>query len=287
VTHTVNVYTDTAANVKGNAYAQFTNEAGKLEKWWNGSHQVPDGFAVFFLAEANVGYEFDYWIDNVGAKVTTPSFDRAITGYYAVTAFFKVEGSHEPPELIETYLGWELYRRAATAVPRFFGIKGAVQTPDYGSLVELKSYISNLEPPVLIETYKGWALYSAPEVYSDGTVATKYWGEMAGGRTGFFVSLAELKVYIDGLTPPVECSVDADCPAGQVCVNGVCVTPPPPPPPVTCSVDADCPAGQVCVGGVCVPAPTPPPVIPALDYGALGFGAVYAFLLALSMWASY
>jgi len=47
-----------------------------------------------------------------------------------------------------------------------------------------------------------------------------------------------------------ECSVDADCPEGYVCVNGVCV------PVGQCRVDADCPEGYVCVNGVCVPEST-------------------------------
>lgn len=46
------------------------------------------------------------------------------------------------------------------------------------------------------------------------------------------------------------CSVDTDCPAGQICVNGVCVS-------VgsgVCSIDSDCPDGFVCRNGRCVPA---------------------------------
>jgi len=52
----------------------------------------------------------------------------------------------------------------------------------------------------------------------------------------------------DGLTDegcPAPCASDADCAAGMICHEGVCVTP--------CRSDADCPAGQVCVGGVCSP----------------------------------
>jgi len=47
------------------------------------------------------------------------------------------------------------------------------------------------------------------------------------------------------------CTIDSDCPAGQVCQNGVCV---PAGGGGGCTVDSDCPAGQVCQNGVCVPA---------------------------------
>ena len=58
-----------------------------------------------------------------------------------------------------------------------------------------------------------------------------------------------------------ECTVDADCPEGYDCVNGVCV------PVGQCRVDADCPEGYVCVNGVCVPESTGStyPVIACID----------------------
>src|SRR5262245_51789694 len=52
--------------------------------------------------------------------------------------------------------------------------------------------------------------------------------------------------------PPQACKLDAECPAGQLCVNGACTTPPP-----KCSKDSDCTAGQTCVNGACTA--TPPP----------------------------
>ena len=47
-----------------------------------------------------------------------------------------------------------------------------------------------------------------------------------------------------------ECTVDADCPEGYVCLNGVCV------PVGQCRVDADCPPNHICMDGVCVPEST-------------------------------
>ena len=52
-----------------------------------------------------------------------------------------------------------------------------------------------------------------------------------------------------------------ECHTGQVCDNGACVTPPPvhfgttPGKPTECSSNADCPSGQVCIGntGKCGP----------------------------------
>lgn len=44
---------------------------------------------------------------------------------------------------------------------------------------------------------------------------------------------------------PDQCTVDSDCPPGQICDNGVCAD--------QCTVDSDCPSGYVCVNGVCVP----------------------------------
>jgi Cys-rich repeat protein len=60
-------------------------------------------------------------------------------------------------------------------------------------------------------------------------------------------------------TPTPECVEDEDCPEGQVCVDGKCVTPTPTPTETPeCVEDEDCPEGQVCVDGKCVtPSPTP------------------------------
>ena len=43
------------------------------------------------------------------------------------------------------------------------------------------------------------------------------------------------------------CSTDADCPSGQVCQNGTCTTS-----GGGCTSDFDCPSGQICQNGSCV-----------------------------------
>jgi hypothetical protein len=47
------------------------------------------------------------------------------------------------------------------------------------------------------------------------------------------------------------CSTSADCPPGQICVNGTCQDDSGTP----CSTTADCPAGQICINGTCQPDP--------------------------------
>ena len=56
--------------------------------------------------------------------------------------------------------------------------------------------------------------------------------------------------------PPPECTTDADCDEGYMCVNQKCVKKPV---PDTCETDADCPAGYICEDEECVkePAVTP------------------------------
>jgi hypothetical protein len=51
----------------------------------------------------------------------------------------------------------------------------------------------------------------------------------------------------DVCVPDVECNVDEDCAAGEVCVVNLCM------PDVECNVAQDCAAGEICVGKVCVP----------------------------------
>lgn len=63
-------------------------------------------------------------------------------------------------------------------------------------------------------------------------------------------------------TPVGFCRNDQDCPEGQVCVDNRCVTPTPTQTPIGyCTSDDDCPEGQVCVDNMCVNAtPTPTPI---------------------------
>jgi MYXO-CTERM domain-containing protein len=71
-------------------------------------------------------------------------------------------------------------------------------------------------------------------------------------------------------TPPGFCNDDNDCPEGQVCVDHHCVTPTPTP---QCHQDEDCPSGQVCVDGTCVTAtPTVTPTNTSKPKGNGGGG---------------
>ena len=59
-------------------------------------------------------------------------------------------------------------------------------------------------------------------------------------------------------TPTPRCRENEDCPDGQVCVDGECVTPTPTPTPEGCNNNDECPPGQVCVNHECVTVtPTP------------------------------
>jgi Cys-rich repeat protein len=42
------------------------------------------------------------------------------------------------------------------------------------------------------------------------------------------------------------CTSDADCPAGEICLNGTCTK------ALPCTTNADCPAGQACQNGLCL-----------------------------------
>lgn len=59
------------------------------------------------------------------------------------------------------------------------------------------------------------------------------------------VSLALVLVACGGTDP--SCDDDADCQAGQVCVDGQCQQ---------CRFDADCPGGQRCESGACLAPPS-------------------------------
>ena len=66
------------------------------------------------------------------------------------------------------------------------------------------------------------------------------------------------KAAMDGTCAPATahdggtggCSASTDCPSGDVCTGGTCVT------ACACNNDLDCPSGDVCNACACVPAPT-------------------------------
>jgi Cys-rich repeat protein len=61
-------------------------------------------------------------------------------------------------------------------------------------------------------------------------------------------------------TPTPKCRENSDCPDGQVCVDGTCVTPTITPTPIGfCDNNQDCPPGEVCVDHRCVTV-TPTPI---------------------------
>ena len=54
------------------------------------------------------------------------------------------------------------------------------------------------------------------------------------------------------MDPPPDCTEDDDCPSGEICENGECVTEPPPTPPTDPCDGVTCPTGEVCQDGECV-----------------------------------
>ena len=66
-------------------------------------------------------------------------------------------------------------------------------------------------------------------------------------------------------TPSIPCTIDQDCPVGQVCgPDDICVPAPTPTPTIACEDDDNCPPGLFCVDGVCrdlsTPTVTPTPL---------------------------
>jgi len=72
-------------------------------------------------------------------------------------------------------------------------------------------------------------------------------GVAYGAWQGYFGPVSQAKYDELRATPPppAECTIDADCDAGYVCENGVCVEAP------ECTTDADCDADYECVNEVC------------------------------------
>ncbi len=79
------------------------------------------------------------------------------------------------------------------------------------------------------------------------------------------VTTGNCTVHVDPAptpTPTPNCRNSEDCPDGQVCVDGECVTATPTNTPIGfCNDTEDCPEGQVCVDNRCVtPTPTATPI---------------------------
>jgi hypothetical protein len=62
--------------------------------------------------------------------------------------------------------------------------------------------------------------------------------------TGNAYSIDKIMLGQVDITP--QCYITEECPAGYMCVGGLCVAI-----PVSCTDDFGCPVGQMCVGGVC------------------------------------
>ena len=76
---------------------------------------------------------------------------------------------------------------------------------------------------------------------------------VAGTGQGSFALLVKCT---EGCGDPLDCAADADCPAGQVCWNGLCFED-----NVECRTNADCAADEVCERGFCIWSCQPTPEI--------------------------
>lgn len=121
----------------------------------------------------------------------------------------------------------------------------------------------NLIPPGLLYTCPFRVASDAPEGNYD-IINGNLVASTADG-TRLPVSGASCHVVVAAATPTPtptpRCRQDSDCPAGQVCVDGECVTPTPTATPTgLCNANSDCPPGEVCVDHHCVtPTPTETP----------------------------
>jgi Cys-rich repeat protein len=109
-------------------------------------------------------------------------------------------------------------------------------------------------------------LYTCPFTVADNAALMDYTihndGKLVASSpegTPLPVTSTDCVVSIVTPTPTPLCRSDADCPTGEVCVNGTCHVATPTPTPIGfCTKDQDCPTGQVCANNHCVtPTATP------------------------------
>ena len=133
-----------------------------------------------------------------------------------------------------------------------------VDRSNHGSGASVRPIIKNgsIESVVIIEAGTGYCPNTpdAPTPPSEGPFEDTT--DIDGPRPCTIDSdCPEGQVCIDGFCRPevLTCSNTIDCPEGMICINGLCV-----PGTTPCSADKDCPDGQVCIDGVCRPDPTRP-----------------------------
>jgi MYXO-CTERM domain-containing protein len=101
-------------------------------------------------------------------------------------------------------------------------------------------------------------LVAADAALGDYTILNT--NQIASAPDGSRLPVSGTDCVVSVVAPP-QCRTDADCPPGEVCVDGKCVAATPTPtPPGFCNDDHDCPMGEICVDHHCVtltPTPTP------------------------------
>ena len=120
-----------------------------------------------------------------------------------------------------------------------------------GNDIDLTSQAEDAENNPIDYSWSG----TGGSIADPDAASTTYTCQEAGDHT-ITISVTDNDEYCDMATwtfdvtcvlGEVECNVDDDCDAGEVCVDNACV------PDVECNVDDDCDAGEVCVDNACVP----------------------------------
>ena len=213
----------------------------------------------YFLVEVLEGLQpvtelyglYDTW-QLQGGEIATVHFSQTTTmpNYNVVYSFYASFRLPDPGGGWATDYIWPVTVNLATVTLTMVSSEGGSTTPAAGS----HSYLKGADVTV--------------EAFPDADYEFHHWG---------FVSLVPPWSGTDGRNPVslFDGYLDRDLTVTPVFQY----VPPPPPPP--CSSDADCPAGQVCVGGVCVDAPPPPKECPFKNLAR--FPRLYKFLC--DMWA--